>query len=263
MTAAERAYLLSVIKDDETLYLEGMWALMDAAWEECQCDQEVMDDRIARFYAHPVWLLNGLFIEQHVESLNNRRDFTDYVASLKPRRIADFGGGYGTLARMIGSRCSDTEVHIIEPHPHAAAVSLAEQTHNVRYVPEFSGEYNVLIATDVFEHVPDPLALVERTAAHLRTGGEYLIANCFWPVILCHLPSTFHFRWSWDAAMKAMNLQPGKPVTYGRAYQKTGPVSSITARKVENRSKHWFRLIERMPGRIRGRAARLLISGTL
>lgn len=40
-----------------------------------------MDARIGSFYAHPVWLLNGLFIEQNAQSLANRRGFTDWVAA--------------------------------------------------------------------------------------------------------------------------------------------------------------------------------------
>ena len=261
LTPTESDYLDSILVDGSFPDLEGVWSLMDSAWEECQCDPYVFDERISRFYAHPVWLLNGLFIEQHAESLSHRRDFTEHVASLNPKKVADLGGGYGSLARMIGARSPGTEVHIVEPHPHTAAVSFAEKTANVRYVPEFSGAYDVLIATDVFEHVLDPLALVEKTAKHLRMGGEYLIANCFWPVIRCHLPSTFHFRWSWDVAMAAMNLKPGDIVSYGRVYSRIGPVSSVTSRKFEQRSKRWFRLIERMPGRIRGRVARLLIKG--
>ena len=261
LSATERTYLSSVLKDNETLDLEDMWSLIDTAWDECQCDQDVMDVRIARFYSHPVWLLNGLFIEQHPASLGHRRDFADYVAILNPRRIADFGGGYGTLARMIGARCPDTEVHIIEPHPHVAAVFLAEKTPNVRYVPELLGLYDVLISTDVFEHVPDPLALVEKTATHLRMGGEYLIANCFWPVIHCHLPTTFHFRWSWDTILKEMNLQPGKTLKYGRAYKRVGPIFAFQARRIERRSKLWFGIIERMPSRFLRKLAQLIFLG--
>lgn len=250
----------NVLTDFRAPDLERMWALIDAAWEECECDPDVMDERIVRFYAHPVWLLNGLFIEQHAESLSNRRDFANYVASLKPKRVADFGGGYGTLARMIGERCPDAEVHIIEPHPQAMAVSLANKTTNVRYVKHFINEYDVLIATDVFEHVLDPLALVEETAAHLCIDGNFLIANDFWPDIRCHLPSTFHFRWSWDIAMTAMNLQPGQIVSYGRSYKRRGIVSCAAARKIERRSRRWFGLIEMLPARLnRQRAARLLI----
>lgn len=257
----EERYLSSVLTDGKFPDLEGIWALMDKAWEECQCDPNDLDDRIDSFYDHPVWLLNGLFIEQHAESLRNRHIFTEYVASLNPQRMADFGGGYGALARMIGERCPETEVHVVEPHAHVLAISLAEDAHNVRYVPELSGEYDVLIATDVFEHVPDPLALVEDTATHLCMGGKYLIANCFWPVIRCHLPSTFHFRWSWDAAMKKMNLQPAEGVSYGRAYTAKGPISSEAARRIEKRSRCLFALIERLPARLRGRVARLLFEG--
>ena len=49
-----------------------------------------------------------------------------------------------------------------------------------------------MIATDVFEHVPDPVALAAKTANHLRIGCHYLIANCFFPVI-ARLPQLLHF----------------------------------------------------------------------
>ena len=261
ISPVEQRYLSSVLKDGQYPDLETIWALMDSAWKECECDPDVMDERIEKFYAHPVWLLNGLFIEQHTDSLANRCSFADYVAGLKPKRVADFGGGYGSLARLIGTRCPNAEVHVVEPHPHSLAISLARDTANVRYVPELTGVYDVLIATDVFEHVPDPLALVESTAKHLRMDGKYLIANCFKSVILCHLPSTFHFRWSWDAAMKAMNLNPEEIVSYGRAYRRIGPVSSKAARKLEQRSRRWFNLIKRLPKNTRVRVARWLVSG--
>lgn len=252
----ERDFINSAIVNGVMPDLSGMWRLMDDAWHFHKCDQTVMDERVSKFYDHPVWLLNGLFIEQHAESLKHREEFTNYVSSKNPKRVADFGGGYGTLARMIGIRCPDTEVHIIEPHPHPIAVALAEKTPNVRYVRELSGEYDVLIATDVFEHVPDPLALVERTAAHLRVGGSYLIANCFWPVILCHLPSTFHFRWSWDKAMSVMNLEAGAVVAYGRSYKRVGPVLAAAARGIERKSRFWFEFIPRVPARFRPRLER-------
>jgi len=259
LTDSERQYIRSVLPDGEAPELEEVWALMDAAWNEYHCDPEVMDKRISGFYKHPVWLLNGLFIEQHEGSLSHRRDFCEYAASLYPKRVADFGGGYGTLARMIGERCPDTEVHIVEPHPHARAVLLAQQTPNVRYVSELEGEYDMLIATDLFEHVPDPLAMVESTANHLRLHGEYLIANSFWPVIACHLPSTFHFRYSWDKALRAMNLQPGRRVAYGQSFKRIGPVSAMSARAIEKRSKRWFDFIERMPHQLRPITVRLIL----
>ena len=257
LSPAEKSYLIKIL-DNGFPDLNRRWSLMDEAWIECGCDPEVIDERIKKFYSHPVWLLSGLSIEQDAESLQNRQAFSTYIAGLKPNRVADFGGGCGKLARMIGECCPSAEVHIVEPHPNNLAISMAEKTKNVRFVPDFTGEYDVLVATDVFEHVQDPLALVENTASHLRMGGQFIIANCFWPVVLCHLPSTFHFRWSWDRAMLVMNLIPGERVSYGRAYKKIGPVSATAARKIELRSKRFFSVVERLPKIFHYRLARLV-----
>ncbi|MCF7980022.1 MAG: class I SAM-dependent methyltransferase [Chromatiaceae bacterium] len=230
--------------------LEALWAVMDEPWRELNCDPEVMDARIGTFYAHPVWLLNGLFIEQHAQSLDNRRGFTDWVAAQSPRRVADYGGGFGGLARMIGAACPTAEVEVIEPHPHPLAIERARRSPNVRYRPALDGEYDILIATDVFEHVPDPLELAADTAAALKPGGHYLIANCFQPVILCHLPQTFHFRHSWDRALQALGLEPTEAVVYGRAFMRRGDLDIKAARDIEHRSRRLWPLTRPLPGRI-------------
>jgi hypothetical protein len=140
--------------------LEQLWASMDALWRDLGCDSSVMDSRIGAYYAHPVWLLNGLFIEQHQESLNNRAQFKNWVVKQAPHRVAEFGGGFGGLARMIGAALPSASIEIIEPHPTPIGISPADNTANVRYRPEMDGEYDVLISTDVFEHVSDPLQLL-------------------------------------------------------------------------------------------------------
>lgn len=230
--------------------LKQLWALMDEPWQALGCDPKVMDARIGAYYSHPVWLLNGLFIEQHRESLDNRRMFRDWAMKYAPQRVAEFGGGFGSLARMIGEALPSASVEVIEPHPHPVAIARAEKTRNVRYRPEMQGGYDTLIATDVFEHVPDPLQLVYETAQHLRLGGRYLIANCFFPVIRCHLPQTFHFRHSWDAALKAMGLDPAERVAYGRAYVRMGALDLAAARRVEQRSLKLWRITRYLPGRL-------------
>jgi len=230
--------------------LEQVWALMDEAWCELGCDSEVMDARIDAYYAHPVWLLNGLFIEQHAQSLDNRRHFTNWVASQAPKRVADYGGGFGTLARMIGEVCPNTIVDVIEPHPHPMGIARAVRTRNVRYRSVLEQDYDILIATDIFEHVPDPLKLLAATAAALKPGGRYLIANCFYPVILCHLPKAFHFRHSWDCALEAMGLQPVDQVVYGRVFVRRGALDLEAAQRIEQHSRKLWPLTRYLPGRI-------------
>ena len=46
---------------DDFPTLEQLWLLMDEVWVELDCDQKIIDERIDKYYSHPVWLLNGLF----------------------------------------------------------------------------------------------------------------------------------------------------------------------------------------------------------
>lgn len=248
LTVTEQAYLKDVISRCNGLpNLEQLWRLMDEQWQVHQCDPNLMDERIGAFYRHPVWLLNGLFIEQDAESLIHRRAFTDWVVNQTPARVADFGGGFGGLARRIGAQLPSAEVDVVEPHPHAAAIALAAMAPNVSYVPTLNGPYDIVIATDVFEHVPDPIGLAAATAAQLRVGGHYLMANCFLPVIQCHLPQLFHLQIGWDAAMHAMGLQPLARVQYGRVYRRAGGLDEASARKIEALARHVFPFVRRLP----------------
>lgn len=227
--------------------LESMWKLLDEPWTAYECDPFNLDERLTAFYEHPVWVLNGLFAETDDQSVENRRLFTDWVVDQHPKRVADFGGGFGGLARMIGGALPNTQVEVVDPHPHPAAIALAARTPNVRFVPNLTHEYDILIATDVFEHVPDPVGLTAETAAHLRKNGKYLIANCFAPVILCHLPQLMHFSISWDAVMRAMNLDPCDVVGYGRAYSRHYPIDLLAAREVGDCSKKVYPLVSWLP----------------
>lgn len=240
--------------------LNQLWALMDELWQSMGCDPKVIDARIGTYYAHPVWLLNGLFIEQHAESLSNREQFRIWVIKQAPQRVAEFGGGFGGLARTIGAELSTASIEIIEPHPTPIGIWRAQKTANVRYQPEMFGDYDIMLATDVFEHVPDPLQLVYETALHLRIGGHYLIANCFFPVIRCHLPQTFHFRHSWDAALQAMGLVPAEKVAYGRAFVRRGRLNLDAARRVERQSLRLWRVTRHLPSRIAHPLTNLLTS---
>ena len=249
---AERAYLSEIFEQCGGYpSLQQLWQLMDEPWQALGCDPLHLDERVSAYYNHPVWLLNGLFIEQDPQSLDHRKAFAHWAASIRPARVADYGGGFGGLARLLGAALPEAQVEVVEPHPHAAAIALAAETPNVRYVSELSGSYDLLVATDVFEHVPDPIGLAAATAAHLPIGGTYLMANCFAPVIACHLPQLFHLSIGWDQAMRAMGLQPREIVQYGRAYERTGQLSEKAARRAESLAGGVYPWVKPLP---RGRA---------
>lgn len=224
--------------------LEQIWKIMDEIWQDFECDTEIMDFRVDKFYSHPVWLLNGLFTEQHEQSLSNRKSFAKWVSEQNPKRVADYGGGFGTLASMIGKICPNTEVDIIEKYPHQLSLERTKNMKNVNHKKNLEGKYDILIATDVFEHVVDPLALVAETGKSLKHGGMYLVANCFYPVILCHLPQTFHFRYTWNRSMEHMGFKVDKNILYGTVFLFKNELNLLAARKIELKSQKLWKLIK-------------------
>jgi SAM-dependent methyltransferase len=112
-------------------------------------------------------------------------------------------------------------------------------------VPELSSQSaDVLVSTDVLEHVPDPLHLLAKMVDAVKPGGHLLIANCFYPVILCHLPCTFHLRYSFDTFCQALGLEVLGPCegSHATIYRRTSVVVPDwpRLRLMERRSQRQF-----------------------
>lgn len=195
--------LLTVAEQDELARwdatrppaVEEIWQRMDDAWGNAFHDAS----SIGAFYRHPIWLVNGVFTAVDDTSRAHRQAIAAWIASRHCRRIAEIGGGLGALAQSIAQQSGSVEVDIVEPFAHPIARARCAQVPGVRYVGSLAGDYDVVIAQDVLEHVGDPIALAFEAVNAIRPGGYAIFANCFFPVIKCHLPQTFHlrhtFRW--------------------------------------------------------------------
>jgi 2-polyprenyl-3-methyl-5-hydroxy-6-metoxy-1,4-benzoquinol methylase len=226
--------------------LEQLMGLMDQAWDRHGCDSRTPNaERLASFYSDPIWLLNGMFIEQHDVSMGHRHAITIAVAALVPKRVLDFGGGFGTLARLLATALPQAEISIFEPYPPRHGIESCKPFANIRFVPELSSQsVDVLVSTDVLEHVPDPLRLLAAMVDTLRPGGHLLIANCFYPAILCHLPCTFHLRYSFDNFCRALGLEVVGPCkgSHATIYRRTHVMEPDWSRlrAMERRSQQLF-----------------------
>lgn len=205
----EISRLLKQSKDFSGSDLEKMWYMMDIVWDELGCDNKKLDwKKIEKFYNHPVWLLNGLFIEQHDLSMQHRHAISDWIVNNKTiKTVLDYGGGYGTLAKLIAEKNPSLSIDIYEPHPSNYAKQRLANYPNIKFVDEFKIKYDVLISTDVLEHVPKPLLLFQEMIRTVKDDGYLIIANCFYPVIKCHLACTFHFRYTFNIFAKHMGLE--------------------------------------------------------
>ena len=203
--------------------LEDMWQLMDNVWDKTGCNNEDPDwDKISEFYAHPVWLLNGMFIEQHELSMQHRNAISDWIVERNFNNVLDYGGGFGTLARLIAGKNSNISVDIYEPYPGEYALLRAMDYSNIHFINSIDQKYDCLVSTDVLEHVPDPLKLFSEMVGHVKIGGYLIIANNFSPVIKCHLPCTFHLRYTFRIFTHIMGLHRIGPCigSHATIYQK-------------------------------------------
>ncbi len=206
--------------------LEQIWQMMDDVWDKLGCDNKNLNwQKISAFYNHPVWILNGLFIEQDELSIQHRKSIGNWINlnSEKIRYVVDYGGGMGTLAQIISESNQDICVDIYEPYPSQVAVTRLEKYPNINFVGELINcKYDCLVSTDVLEHVADPLSLLAQMIDAVGLNGYLIIANCFYPVIKCHLPRTFHFRYTFKIFAKLMGLKAleNDQVLHGTIYVK-------------------------------------------
>jgi ubiquinone/menaquinone biosynthesis C-methylase UbiE len=197
-----------IAKTGHNLTLQDLYQLMDEVWAACGCDSNRYDEeRYNAFYRHPIWLLNGIFIEQHEESLGNRSVIAETIREKNLERVLDFAGGFGTLARMIATTNPNCSVDIWDPFPPQHGIHACDAFPNIRFVssPQ-DNTYDALVCTDVLEHVHDPLSLLANMVRKVRVGGVLIIYNCFYQVIQCHLPCTFHLLYSFDEFCQLLGL---------------------------------------------------------
>lgn len=202
------------ISEADDIALEDLWRLVDKIWDEYGCDNRNLDwGKINRFYSHPVWMLNGLFTENDAVSVQHRKSIAEWIAVKGFSRILDYGGGFGKLARLIAEIDKSVEIEIFEPHPSSLALSLSADYPNVRYVDFVGKDYDCIVSYSVLEHMPEPLQTFREIAESAKYGGYLLFANDFSPVVKCHLPSTFHLRYSFNIIAQLIGLQLIGPCT--------------------------------------------------
>ena len=188
--------------------VQEIWAAMDDEWERQGASFAAAHDvAMGRFYASPVWLLNGIFTEIDSTSRVHRDAIAAFVAKRQPSFVVDYGGGFGALARRIAAGAREARVMVVEPWPHSLALSLASAYRNLSYHANLPHDADVVVAEDVLEHVTDPLELFGRLLGSTRRGGVVIAANCFLPVIRCHYPGAFHLHFTFSCIVSRLGCR--------------------------------------------------------
>ena len=245
----ERAALESLLaRTGKNMSLQDLYRIMDEVWMSCGCDaNHYIERKYAEFYGHPVWLLNGIFPEQHGESRGHRVAIAEALRLTGSKTILDFGGGFGTLARLITELMPESRIDIWDPFPPRHGIEVCKSNPNIQFISSPQDEsYDALTCTDVLEHVHDPLVLLADMVAKVRLGGTLVIYNCFYPLIQCHLPCTFHFIRTFDefCSMLGLDVVGKTSDDHATVYKKVFSVVPDWAalRKLEAQSKLSYRM---------------------
>ena len=179
LSQSEIDYLAGLPKALPTI--EWLWQEMDHIWQQFSLDNNhpLIDQPIGGFYRHPVWLVNGIFTELDPVSAFHREAIARSLAKAGAKLVADYGGGFGVLARAITRAIPDATVSIIEPYPSRVALERLQSEARIQFVSDLStGGYDAIVVQDVLEHVPDPVRLASEISCAARKGGTLVFANC-------------------------------------------------------------------------------------
>jgi 2-polyprenyl-3-methyl-5-hydroxy-6-metoxy-1,4-benzoquinol methylase len=220
----------------ESISNPELWKEMDRIWNHLNLDnkRKFSSQNIGQFYAHPVWTLNGLFSEKDQISYSHREKIVDFAKmhfKTNPFiNVADFGGGSGVLAKIFEMKMPQLkQIDIVEPWPSDFFLNKLREFRKINFVDDFENNnfYELIISQDVLEHVENPIEVAFECFDATKIEGIVLFANCFYPVIECHLPKNFYLRHLFKYVVTSKNLKylgklPG--VNHVEIYQKIGPV---------------------------------------
>ncbi len=101
------------------------------------------------------------------------------IGSLRPRRVLDIGCGTGAnLTQPLGARFPDVEFVAVDSD--VGSIGFANDTNacpnvSFRTDTEGVGTFDLVIASEVIEHVEDPHAFLVALRTHLAPGGRMIL----------------------------------------------------------------------------------------
>lgn len=206
LTTQEKSYLAK-FSDYKTLPIDELFEELDKAWAWA-CNNSLTDsEKFSKFYRHPVWVLNGIFSSVDPESLLHREAIAKKINLLNCSCVVDFGGGLGELALQLAKLNTVIDINIVEPYPTTLMLHRIKKYSNIGHLADLPGSYDAIVAQDVLEHVQNPIDLSLELIKNLKVNGFIIFANCFYPLIKCHLPETFYLRYTFPFLMRFAGLK--------------------------------------------------------
>jgi SAM-dependent methyltransferase len=135
----------------------------------------LLDQYYSQYYAHAdgtelVTMDDASSLVRRIE--RHRSAFGPTVVS----RVLDFGGGDGTISRALAARfvpagAPHVEVVVVDHGGELVVATGGVSMRRVADLTEVAGPFDVVLASAVLEHLPQPMETLESLAARLAPGG--------------------------------------------------------------------------------------------
>ena len=186
----------------------NLCAELDRVWDESlsRHGKLLSEHFFAEYYTHPVWCLNSVFSGVDPTSVRIREALIDFINSLRLTTVADMGGGYGVFLKMLKKRLPEIRAILCEPYI-SKQVETALRQRKIETSVNIPLDADAYVFIDVLEHLARPLCYLSAVIKNAPLGSIFIFGNCFYPVIKCHLRSTFYLRHTFVVAARLMGLR--------------------------------------------------------
>ncbi|KKL50970.1 hypothetical protein LCGC14_2300190, partial [marine sediment metagenome] len=137
------------------------------------------------------------------------------LEDVKGQRVLDFGSGIGTSALMLAMQGNTVDCVEINPELRKfTEYRMGKHLNGKRSMRFISGStlptktYDMVIALDIFEHLPDPLAKLLQLTAALKPGGQ-MLTHSDWKADELH-PMHHETDMDWEKELLDAGLRPVK-----------------------------------------------------
>jgi len=220
--------------------INDIWRISDQVWDDMGLNNRDYNlDQLGKYYSHPVFFLCGLFTEFDQDSMSHRKSIAGFFKNKKNIIILDYGGGFGTLAKEIVKITPSSKIDVYEPYASKYAYDNIQNFKNIRFVNNLKEDYyDILVNTDVLEHVENPIESIAIYNKCLKKDGILISHWNFTPCNKCHLPKHFHFRYSFNGIVPLLGFS--KEITnkrHGHYFKKIRNVNVEDLNKAYKREK--------------------------
>ena len=133
----------------------------------------------------------------------------DYASMLAGKRVLDFGAGIGTFA--LAAVRAGADVYAVEVNPELRSFMQRRGERHVpgpyrsdAYLPRDERQFDVIVAWHVFEHLPDPEAVLDDLLARLAPEGVLVSESGF----ADGSTASHHLRDDWNDVLASRGLEP-------------------------------------------------------